>query len=498
MVRRFIGLDVHKRVVEACAVDPKGAILWRHRFGALRADLASFAKRLFSTDRVALEATTNTWAVVEVIRPVVEEVVVSNPIRTRAIAEAKIKTDKVDAHVLAQLLRCDYLPSVWVPEQKTQDLRQLVGRRAALVGNRTAIMHRIKSALAQKLIVPDIGKLVGPKGRQLISEMKLDPQTRLLVDSDLALLTDLERQMDIVGRELRGRAYEDERIKLLITLPGVDVTVAQAMLAAWGDPGRFRDADHAAAYLGLVPSTKQSASTCYHGPITKQGNRRARVMLVQAAQHLADNPGPLGFFFRRLAKKKNRQIAVVATARKLAVIAWHLLKHGEPYRYALPHQTAPKLARLRTLGGGPRRARGQQPETPARQRTRGVRTKTVPSLPEIYRCEGVPVATPPDKLRPGERDALARTKLLPFVQSLQQEKRQILKQRDADNTASRSATRKRKVPAAARRGPTPAPRPHRPPGKAAREGAGSSARARASAPASAAPGASWKAAKASR
>src|SRR5262249_20391165 len=140
--------------------------------------------------------------------------------------------------------------------------------------------------------------------------------------------------------------------------PGIDVTCAQAILSAFGDIDRFQDGDHAASYPGLTPSTRQSAEHSYHGPITKAGNSQARWMLVQAAQHLDRHPGPLGVFSRRLARKKNRNVAVVAAARKLAVIAYLLLKTGEPYRYAEPTRTQGKLRALRLRAGGARRIGG--------------------------------------------------------------------------------------------------------------------------------------------
>ncbi len=111
---RYVGLDVHKRVVEACIVDGAGNVLRRERFTLNRQTLERFAAKILRrTDHVALEATTNCWAVADALRPHVAKVVVSNPMATKAIAQAKVKTDKVDAHVLAQLLRCDFLPEVW-------------------------------------------------------------------------------------------------------------------------------------------------------------------------------------------------------------------------------------------------------------------------------------------------------------------------------------------------------------------------------------------------
>ena len=120
---RYVGLDVHKRVVEACIVDAKGSVVHRERFALNRRTLKTFATHVLRpTDHVAFEATTNCWAVADALRPHVARVLVSNPMATKAIAQAKVKTDKVDAHVLAQLLRCDFLPEVWQPDEATRRL----------------------------------------------------------------------------------------------------------------------------------------------------------------------------------------------------------------------------------------------------------------------------------------------------------------------------------------------------------------------------------------
>lgn len=161
-----VGLDVHKRMVEAVILDEQGHILNREGFPATRRRLEQFARqRLSAQDRVALEATTNTWGVVAVLKPQVAEVVVSNPLRTRAIAAAKVKTDRVDALVLAQLLRSDFLPRVWEPDERMQQMRHLATRRASLVSDRTRIKNRIHAVLHQRLIPAPQGDL--PRGPDL-------------------------------------------------------------------------------------------------------------------------------------------------------------------------------------------------------------------------------------------------------------------------------------------------------------------------------------------
>ena len=415
---RYVGLDVHKRVVEACFLDAAGKELDRYRFDLDRETLLHCAQtRLKPHDHVALEASTNCWVVARFLTPFVAEVVVSNPLVTKAIAEAKVKTDKVDALVLAQLLRCDFLPRVWQPDEATSLLRELTSRRTALVQDRTAVRNRVHSLLAVRLLTAPCDELFGKAGRAWLAGLKEDQlgaQGRLLLDTDLRLHDALEREIEHLDDELARRGYSDARVKLLMTLPGVSVVVAETLLAALGDVSRFRDGDHAASYLDLVPRTRQSADRCYHGPITKAGNSHGRWAMVQAAHHVARHPGPLGHFFKKLSKRKNYNVAVVATARKLVVIAWHMLTHNEPYRYAVPDSTATKLGQLRIRATGERRKSGTPKGEKSVAKIAGG-GRTVKSLPRVCREEGLPE---PQPLRAGERRMITDAGLDEFVAGL--------------------------------------------------------------------------------
>jgi transposase len=440
---RFVGLDVHKRTVAVCIVAPGGQVLERHSVAGTRAALEALAQtRLLPTDQVALEATTHCWAIVRLLKPHVGRVVVSNPRQTKAIAQAKIKTDKVDAAVLAQLLRCDFLPLVWEPDEPTEQRRILCSRRAGLVAERTRLKNRIHAVLAQALIaLPDVD-LFSASGRRWLTGQELSARARALIDSDVRLLAACEQELATLDQTLVQEAHAEPRVRLLMTLPGVDYTVALSLVAVLGAIDRFADGDHAAAYLGLVPSTYQSGEHCYHGPITKQGNRRARWLLIQAAQHVASHPGPLGVFFRRLWKKKNRNVAVVATARKLVVIAWHMLKNNEPYRYAPPAATEAKLSRLRVKATGQRRKTGPaKGSVPAANQGTGKRSRGVRSLPAVYEAEGLPSARGPEQWPAGEARALAAAGVGEYVAQLQQPQRRERARKSAasDSTATAPA-----------------------------------------------------------
>jgi transposase len=416
---RFVGLDVHKKQITYCILDRDGATIREGEIVLTRERLAEFASKVLRpTDHVALESTTNCWAVVEVLQQHVKHVVVSNPMATKAIAHSKIKTDKVDAKVLAQLLRCDFLPTVWQPDADTRQRRQVSGRRASLVGQRTQLQNRIHSVLAMRLIIPPSGMaLFGAHGLawlKTLSKDTIDADGLMMIESDLRLLQAVQLEIDQFDQRLAELAWEDERVKLLMTIPGVSVVVAQALVAAFGDITRFTSGDSAASYLGLAPSTRQSATSVYHGPITKRGNSTARYMLVQAAQQYARQAGPLGHFFQRIKRRKCHNVAVVATARKLAMIAWRLLSTGEPYRYAQPASTAQKLASLRiTVSGEKRRGGSPRGVKPTAKLPGGV--KTIRSLDDTYANEGLPTRSP---LPPGELRHLKETGTQQFAEKI--------------------------------------------------------------------------------
>jgi transposase len=412
---RYVGIDLHKRLIVGHVVDAQGNLLDRFRYESVTAaSLDHIGRtRLHKEDEVVVEATSNCWAVVRALEPFVARVAVSNPMATRAIAKAKVKTDKVDAAVLAHLLRLGYLPEVWQPDVPTRDLREWTARRSRIVNQRTALINRVRGTLAQRLLDCPYDMTVG-KARDWIGAQELDADTRWLLDSDLRMLESIQAEIDAIDGQLAKRGYVDPRVKLLMTLPGVSQHTAQALLAAIGDIGRFRDDAALASYLGLVPSTRQSASHCYHGPITKQGRSSTRWMLVQAAHSVRAHPGPLGHFFRRLKKRKPHNVAVVAVAHKLAQLAWHLLTTGEPYRYALPRSTETKLQKLRVQATGQKRRSGGVPGVKRQAKLPGG-SRTIKPLAEVYQSEAVPAASPAPA---GEERHLADIQIAAFVESL--------------------------------------------------------------------------------
>lgn len=352
---RSIGMDVHRSFAQIAVVED-GICRDEGRIGVKPEDLRAWAETLQPEDQVALEATTNSDAIAWLLQPLVARVVVSNPRKTRAIAEAKVKTDKVDARILAQLLAADFLPSTWVADDRTRMLRRLVHRRTHLVRQRTRLKNQVQAILSRNLLPTcPHSDLFGGVGRRWLAQQLLPADEQRSVDA-------LLRQIDFHGEELAGvdrdiavEAIDDHVVARLMTVPGIDVAVAISVVAAVGDFSRFSSPDKLVSYLGLNPKVRQSGdSPAVHGRITKAGRSQARGMLVEAAFAAARAPGPLHAFYTRVKIRRGFQIATVATARKMTVLCWHLVTKDEDYAFARPGLNARKRRNLELAAGHPR------------------------------------------------------------------------------------------------------------------------------------------------
>jgi transposase len=357
---RVIGLDIHRVFAEAVMLDG-GEIRRLGRIGMTREHLEAFARTLTHDDHVVIEATGNAAAVSELLAPHVGRVVIANPRQVRLIAEARIKTDVIDATVLARLYASGFLPAVWVPDQRTLALRRQVTRRNQIVRQRARLKTIIHSILHAHLVPPcPHADLLGPKGRAWLLAQPLPPDEAEAVARHLREHDRLSEDLRALERELARDALASADVKRLMTVPGIDMVVAVGLLAAIGPVDRFAGPDRLVAYLGLNPTVRQSGEgRPRHGRITKQGRTHARTMLVEAAWQAVRGPGPLRAFYERLARRRGNHIAAVAVARKLAVIVWHLLRRGEDYAWVRPALHARKLRDLELRSGQPAR-RGQR------------------------------------------------------------------------------------------------------------------------------------------
>jgi len=357
---RIIGMDIHRAFAEVVAL-VDGKLRRIGRVDMRRDLLEAFARKLSKDDVVVVEATGNAAAVAAVLSPYVARVVIANPKQVRIIAHAKIKTDTIDAGVLAQLYASGFLPEVWIPDPATEALRRQVTRRNQIVKGRTRLKCIIQSILHAHLIPScPATDLFGRKGRAWLAEQGVPEDERLAIDRHLREIDRLGEDLKVIERDLARQALSSAEAKQLMTVPGIDMVVSLAIISAIGDINRFASPQKLVSYLGLNPSVRQSGpGPAYHGRITKQGRGHARGMLVEAAWAAVRAPGPLRAFFLRVRARRGQHVAAVATARKLAVLVWHLLQKGESYAWARPALHARKLRDLELKSGTPAR-RGER------------------------------------------------------------------------------------------------------------------------------------------
>ncbi|CAB3630108.1 Transposase [Achromobacter xylosoxidans] len=223
---RIVGLDVSRSVAEIAYLED-GVLRAGGRAGLRRDELERFAAKLHKSDHVVLEATGNIAAIVNVLRPHVARVAIANPLQVRLIAEARVKTDKIDAAVLAQLYASHFLPEVWMPDENTLALRRQVSRRAQLVRQRTRLKNGVHAVLAVHLIARcSATHLFGEKGRVWLGAQPLPMDERLGVEQRLRELDRLGEDLREVDRALAQVSISDERLRSLLTITGVNTTVA--------------------------------------------------------------------------------------------------------------------------------------------------------------------------------------------------------------------------------------------------------------------------------
>ncbi len=343
MIPRFFGIDAHKNYVMAAAVDAEQESILKPTRVSM-ADLSEWAaQQLRASDQVVVEVSSNAWAVVDSLRPHAGRVLAANPYKTKLIAEARIKNDKVDATALAKLLAARFIPEVWVPDTPVREQRSLARHRASLQKQSTQVKNRLHHLLQRHNLRCPERSLFSPAGREWLQTQALPAADRLRIGHLLRQLDVLKEELEETDRLIAQEASHDPRVARLMQITGISYTIAFTILAAIGDIDRFPAADKLAAYAGLVPRQHQSGGHDYHGSITKAGNSRLRWLMIEAA-HAAIRWDPhWRQVHERIARRRGFSVAVVAVARRLLVLVWHLLTKNDHYRYLQPQTFVTKL-----------------------------------------------------------------------------------------------------------------------------------------------------------
>ena len=333
--KTYIGVDLHKKTCYVTVMNIDGKIKKQTEISTDADKVSKFFKR-YPDVPVAVESTMNWIPFYENLEALGCLVSLSNPLQTKAIASARIKNDKVDSRILADLLRTNLLPTAYIQPRRIRDLKEIVRERANFVEMRTKIKNKIHSVLFKTNNRHAFTNLYGKAGMAWLANLELRNVYKQELDRYLETLKHLNEQIDKISNIIENTAKLDFDCKLLMTIPGISYYSALMIKSEIGDIARFRNANKLCSYAGLIPSTYASADKVRHGRITKRGSKWLRKTLIDAVTSGSRNPNRIAAFYRKLKKSKGTGKAKVAAGRKLCSIIFAILTDQVPFQNFAP------------------------------------------------------------------------------------------------------------------------------------------------------------------
>jgi transposase len=341
-----VAVDVHARNLYVLVADRGGNERLCRRVPHTAAGVAAIATFLRPGDRVVLEATTGTHQLAAQLERTGATVLVADPQETRLVGMRGKKSDYRDCHGLLRHLRAGELATIWRPDPDTRELRQLTRERHAYNQAIVRLKNRIRAFLREEgLPVPE--RLWSAEGAAWLAAQPLRPAARRLLEREWGLLQVNLAYKEAQKQELVERALASEAAQRLLQLPGFGPDTAMMFLGEVGDARRFPNSKALTAYSGLHPRVRQSDERCRVGGISKAGRTQLRWLLIQVAwQHVINQGGEAPHYHRLVARGKEPNVAIVALARRLLVLAYCLLTRPEAYRRLDAVKYEEKLVRL--------------------------------------------------------------------------------------------------------------------------------------------------------
>jgi transposase len=313
-----LGIDVGKRKCRAVIKDDKGTILDEFFFSNDKNGIHDLPSRIQSrgkcSTRAVLESTGNMWMKIhDTLEENEIDTKLANPYKTRIIAEARIKSDKLDVRILSDLLRTDLIYESYVPKREDRDRRSLVRHRITLSRTKTKLVNKVHSILDKYDYQTDLTDIFSKSGIEWLRSLSslVTPLDRIILDSSIASIETINRQIDTVSKEISKCAEDNNDIKILLSITGIDIFSAMLISTEIVDVRRFSTPWKLVSYTGLAPSIRESSGKTKTGKITKQGSPWLRWILVQCALTAIKYDAHLRTFYDRIRTRRGHATAIV-------------------------------------------------------------------------------------------------------------------------------------------------------------------------------------------
>jgi len=319
----YVGVDAHSKTSWITVMDEKGKILKREQISSSRKDVRRSLGRYRQPVKAVVEASRSWGPIYDWLDEVTDNVILAHPGKVRAIAEARIKTDKIDSETLAHLLRADLIPEAYAPSRDIRAIKRVLRQRMFFVRVRTMLKNRIKALLAQHSVqTPQVSDLYGKKGLKWLKGLKLPEPDGKLLNEDLNLLLVLNEHIAATENLIAELSAGDDAVDWLFSLPGIGKFLSVLIRYEVDNIERFSSAKKFTGYTGLVPSTYASGERMVHGRLTKRGNKWLRWAFIEAVTPAIRKSSMLRGYYDKIKSRRGCKDARVATARKLAELTW--------------------------------------------------------------------------------------------------------------------------------------------------------------------------------
>lgn len=330
----YLGIDHHKRFSQVAVMDEQGKVHINCRMANEKVSFEILKRRLNNHGplRAVIEAGRNWGMMYDLLEELEIDTKVAHPLKVRAIADAKIKHDSIDAETLAHLLRADLIPEVHVPLRDVREQKNLLRHRLWLVKLQTMTKNRIHQLLDRNHVKPPkVRNLFGKTGRRFLNDLDLSGIDTKLLKDHLDILDELHRHIKRTEDWIDEVLKDNPLIPILDTLPGFGKIFSALAALEIDDINRFPTEAKFASYCGLIPSTFASGGKVYHGDLIPTGNRWLKYVLIEAAWSSIRTSAYCRGYFERIKHRKDTNVAIVALARRLSEIAYKCLKEKRHY-----------------------------------------------------------------------------------------------------------------------------------------------------------------------
>jgi transposase len=327
-----LGIDQHKKFSQVAVMDEKGKVLINTKMSNDKSSFESLKEQLNDDCNAVIEAGPNWGMMYDLLEDLGIETSVAHPLKTRAIAEARIKTDSIDAKVLAHLLRTDLVPKIHVPAKDIREQKNLLRHRFWLVRLTSMTKNRIHIILERNHVkIPDFSSIFTVAGRKFLNSLNLPEIDSRLLKDHLEILDSFKEHTKETEEWIDEFLKDNENMRIIDTLPGFGKIFSALIALEIDNIERFPSTGKFASYCCLVPSIHASGSKVYRGDLITTGNKWLKYAFIEAAWSSLRCSPYCRAYFDRIKKNKGVNVAVVALARRLTEIAFHCLKNRKNY-----------------------------------------------------------------------------------------------------------------------------------------------------------------------